>query len=299
MLRRTLALAAVAAAVGLLDTTTCAAATGDAAVAALQVALHARRLYPGPIDGVLGPQTASAVRGFQRRAHLPVDGVVGPRTRAAFGRWGRHPLGSRILARHAVGWDVAALQFLLAWHGFPCGVFDAILGDRTATAVRRFQSWAGLPVDGRAGRATVAALRAPPAFSPITLAWPLRTGLGDRFGPRGRRFHSGIDLPAQARTPVAAAGAGRVSWAGWRRGGWGKLVTIAHGHAVRSMYAHLARVDVRVGDSVAAGFPVGLVGATGHATGPHLHFELRLRGAAIDPLTALRFGGWRPTLLPD
>jgi murein DD-endopeptidase MepM/ murein hydrolase activator NlpD len=54
------------------------------------------------------------------------------------------------------------------------------------------------------------------------------------------------------------------------------------------MYAHLSRIDVRVGERVGAGFQVGLVGATGDATGPHLHFELRLRGAAIDPLTALR-----------
>jgi murein DD-endopeptidase MepM/ murein hydrolase activator NlpD len=53
------------------------------------------------------------------------------------------------------------------------------------------------------------------------------------------------------------------------------------------MYAHLSRVDVTVGEFLAAGFPIGLVGASGHATGPHLHFELRLRGAAIDPLTAL------------
>jgi murein DD-endopeptidase MepM/ murein hydrolase activator NlpD len=64
-------------------------------------------------------------------------------------------------------------------------------------------------------------------------------------------------------------------------------VTIAHSNGVRSMYAHLSRIDVRVGERIAAGSPIGLVGATGHASGPHLHFELRLRGAAIDPLTAL------------
>ena len=295
---RASAFVAVAAAVALVNTATGYAA-GDEAVAALQVALHARELYKGPIDGVLGPQTAVAVRRLQRRARLPVDGVVGPRTRRALGRLGRHPLGSRILEHRAVGWDVASLQFLLAWHGFPSGVFDGVLGDRTATALRRFQAWAGLPPDGRAGTATLTALRAPPAVSPITLAWPLRAEVGDRFGPRGRRFHSGIDLPAPPRTPVAAAGAGCVVWAGWHRGGWGKLVTIAHGRGVRSMYAHLSRVDVRVGECIAAGFWVGRVGSTGHSTGPHLHFELRLRGAAIDPLTALRPVSWPPTLLPQ
>jgi peptidoglycan hydrolase-like protein with peptidoglycan-binding domain len=264
-----------------------AAAMGDPAVAALQVALRTRGFYAGPVDGVLGPQTASAVRRLQRRAQLPVDGVVGPATHAALGRLGRHLLGSRVLAAGAVGWDAAGLQFLLAWHGFPSGPFDGRLGDRTAAALRRFQRWAGLHIDGRAGAATLAALRAPCAVSPITLAWPVQVPLGDRFGPRRARFHAGIDLPAPLGTVVMAARPGRVVWAHRRAGGWGLLVTIAHTNGVRSMYAHLSRIDVRVGERVASGSRIGLVGATGHATGPHLHFELRLRGAAIDPLTAL------------
>jgi len=138
------------------------------------------------------------------------------------------------------------------------------------------------------GPATIRALSHARSVSPIRLAWPLQAPLGDRFGPRGGRFHAGVDLPAPSGQGVAAAGPGRVTWAGWRDGGWGNLVVIAHRGSVRSMYAHLSRIDVRVGERVGAGFQVGLVGATGDATGPHLHFELRLRGAAIDPLTALR-----------
>jgi murein DD-endopeptidase MepM/ murein hydrolase activator NlpD len=265
-----------------------AKASGDPAVAALQVALHARRLYHGSVDGVAGPQTASAVRRFQRKARVPVDGVVDRRTRAALGRLGRPGLGSRVLVVGAVGWDVSALQFLLARHGFPLGVFDGRLGSHTEAAIRRFQRWAGLHVDGVAGAATLAALRTPPATSPILLSWPVDAALGDRFGPRGKRFHAGIDFPAPRGTPVRAAGPGRVVWAGRRPGGWGLLVTVAHASGVRSMYAHLSRVDVRVGRRVDAGSRVGLVGATGNGSGPHLHFEVRLRGAAIDPLTALR-----------
>lgn len=288
MLRASRARVAACAAVGLLGLASPAAATGDSSVAALQVALKARGHYSGTIDGVMGPQTASALRRLQRRSDLPVDGVVGPRTRAALGKLGRHPLGSRVLARTAVGWDVSALQFLLAWHGFPSGVLDGRLGTRTALAISRFQRWAGLSIDGRVGGVTLAALREPPAVSPIRLRWPLHGPLGDRFGPRGSRFHAGLDFRAAAGTLVAAAGPGRVTWAGRRPGGWGLLVTIAHSKGVRSMYAHLSRIDVRVGQRIAAGSPVGLVGATGHASGPHLHFELRLRGAAVDPLTALR-----------
>jgi peptidoglycan hydrolase-like protein with peptidoglycan-binding domain len=265
-----------------------ASAAGSSGVAALQVALQARLLYVGPIDGVAGPDTKTAVLAFQRRKGLPADGVVGARTRAALGRYGRHALGSRPLRAGAFGWDVAQLQFLLAWHGFPSGTFDGRLGPHGVSAVRRFQTYARLPPDGIAGAATIAALDAPRPFSPIAVAWPLRASLGDPFGPRGNRFHAGIDLIARSGTPVAAAGSGRVVWAGFRPGGWGLLVTIAHAGGVRSMYAHLARVDVRLGQRVATGQHVGLVGATGETSGPHLHFELRVDGAAVDPLTALR-----------
>jgi peptidoglycan hydrolase-like protein with peptidoglycan-binding domain len=262
-------------------------AAGSARVAALQVALKAHGLYAGPVDGLAGPATHHAIKSFQRHRHLTVDGVPGARTRRALGRLGRHPLGSRPLGPGNVGWDVAALQFLLAEHGFPSGQFDGGFGGRTEAAVRRFQRWARLSVDGRVGPATISALARSPATSPIRLAWPLQAQTGDGFGPRGAGFHAGLDLPADTGRGVAAAGPGRVSWAGWRDGGWGYLVVIAHRGGVRSMYAHLSRVDVRVGERVSAGFQIGLIGSTGHSTGPHLHFELRLRGAAIDPLTAL------------
>src|SRR5438105_2654537 len=198
---------------------------GRPPVAALQVGLSARGIYEGPIDGVAGPTTVSAVRAFQRRVRLPADGVPGPRTRVALGRYGRHTLGSRQLAVRAFGWDVAELQFLLAWHGFPSGPFDGHFGGRTAGAVRRFQRFAGLRPDGVASARTLAALHAPLPRSPLSLAWPLRGPIGSPFGPRGYGFHAGVDIVAPARAPVAAAAPGRVVWAGYRPGGWGLLVT--------------------------------------------------------------------------
>ena len=261
----------------------------SATVAALQVGLHAHGLYRGPIDGIAGPLTKRAVRALQRRARIAVDGVPGPRTRRALGRFAAHRrLGVRPLHIGLAGWDVAAMQFELAEHGFASGTFDGILGPRIEHALRRFQKWAGLHVDGIAGIATLKALRAPPPSIPLTLAWPLtHAKLGDPFGPRGDRFHTGIDLLAPTGTPVYSARAGKVVYADWADGGWGFLVAVDHGHGERTFYAHLSRIEVRVGVWIGQGVRVGAVGATGDATGSHLHFEVRVRGAAVDPMRAL------------
>jgi murein DD-endopeptidase MepM/ murein hydrolase activator NlpD len=281
---RGLVVAAVAVAWGL-----AAAGPADGAgpsTAALQVALRARGLYDGSVDGVPGPRTRAAVVALQRRRGLAVDGIAGPATRRALGWRGRPRLGARVLRAPRRGWDVAELQFLLGRAGFPSGPVDGVLGPRAAAALRRFQAWAGLAVDGRAGPATLAALRRPAPRSPLLLRRPLAGPTGDGFGPRGAWFHTGVDFPVPAGTPVGAAGAGCVTFAGWDAGGYGNLVVLAHRLGVTSWYAHLSAIDVRRGACVAAGARVGLVGATGRATGPHLHFEVRVRGAAVDPRTA-------------
>ncbi len=260
-----------------------ASAGGEARVAALQGVLEARGLYVGPIDGVRGSGTLAAIRAAQRQARIAVDGIAGPVTRRALQL---RELGSRPLALGASGPDVLELQWALAAHGFPSGVLDGLLGPHTAAALHRYQRWAGLSADWIAGPQTVRALRRPPPRSPRRLAWPLIGPLGDRFGPRGRRFHAGLDILAPTGQRVVAAGPGRVTYAGFRDG-WGLEVTVAHGDGVRTMYAHLSRVEVHVGQRVRTGFQLGRVGATGEATGPHLHFEVRVRGAAVDPLSAL------------
>jgi len=281
---RSVALLAVVAALAF---TPPAAASYNAGIAALQVGLQARGLYVGTIDGVKGTDTTTAVKRFQRHAGLPVDGVVGDKTRKALGSFGRHLLGSRPLHRGQNGWDVAALQFLLAWHGFPSAAIDGGLGRHTDRALRHFQRWAGITPDGVAGPSTITALRSPPATCPLPLAWPLKGPIGSPFAPRGNRFHEGIDIVASQGTPVAAAAPGRVVYAAFAAGGWGNLVVVLHSDGVRSLYAHLSAFAVHRGATVATGTRLGLVGATGDASGPHLHFEVRLRGAAVDPRTAL------------
>jgi peptidoglycan hydrolase-like protein with peptidoglycan-binding domain len=266
---------------------TAAGATRDARVAALQVALRANGLYNGDVDGLTGPKTERAVRALQARAKITVDGVVGPQTRKALGRLGRPGLGTRTLKVGKRGWDVASLQFRLAEHGFPSGTLDGDFGPRTDVALRRSQEWAGLPIDGHAGRATYRVLNAPPATSPLTFNRPLDAPYTDLFGPRGARYHTGVDFPAPHGTPVVAARTGRVTVARWLPG-YGHTILIRHTLGVSTMYAHLSAFVVQVGENVAVGQPVGRVGASGSATGPHLHFEVRVRGAAVDPLPSLR-----------
>jgi murein DD-endopeptidase MepM/ murein hydrolase activator NlpD len=253
-----------------------ALAIGSPRVAAVQVALRAKHLYRGTIDGLDGPKTRAALAALAQRTGQAAGDVAGP------------DLGDRPLALGAFGGDVVQLQFLLAWHGFPNGVFDGVFGAHTLTALLRFQRWAGLPPVGMAGPATAAALRAPVPACPVALAWPLRAKVGDRFGPRGAGFHPGIDLPAATGTPVRAAAVGRVTFAGPTVGGYGNLVIVKGDGGVATMYAHLSRILAYKGEAVTVGSLLGLVGASGETTGPHLHFEVRIRGAAIDPLPALQ-----------
>ena len=262
-------------------------AAGRANVAALQVALRANGLYGSTIDGVTGPGTRAAVRAYQRRRGLAADGIAGGRTLRALGRRGRPRLGRRAIRVGVSGFDVAALQFRLAWKGFPSGPIDGGYGARTAAAVRRFQAWAGLGADGVAGPATIRAVRRRIRRSPLSLARPVAAPIGDRFGPRGNRFHTGLDFPAAYGRNVRAARSGTVIGAGYDPGGYGNVVQVAHGYGVTTFYSHLSRITVRRGERVGTLERVGTVGSTGFSSGPHLHFELRLRGAMLDPLTGL------------
>ena len=105
-----------------------------------------------------------------------------------------------------------------------------------------------------------------------------------RVGLEG--FHAGLDFPAPSGTPVHAAASGRVAFAGYDDG-FGLTVVLDHGNGLRTRYAHLSAAAVGPGAWVTVGARVGHVGATGFATGPHLHFEVTVRGANADPGPAL------------
>jgi len=112
--------------------------------------------------------------------------------------------------------------------------------------------------------------------------WPVQGLLTSSFGPRWGRMHEGIDIGAPGGTPIVAAAAGSVIFAGWL-GGYGNLTLIDHGNGVATAYGHQAAFSVTSGP-VSQGQVIGAVGSTGNSTGDHLHFEVRINGAAVDPL---------------
>ena len=122
------------------------------------------------------------------------------------------------------------------------------------------------------------------------------SGFGWRMHPilRYNKFHAGTDFKADRGTPVYAAGTGVVAFAGVRSG-YGKLVMIDHGGGVLTRYAHLSSIDVKPGATIAAAVRLGRVGATGRATGPHLHFEVRLDDRPVDPSMALKVAALQRT----
>jgi len=125
------------------------------------------------------------------------------------------------------------------------------------------------------------------------LLWPVQKGnVISGFGPRNGGFHDGIDISSPTGTPVYAAHSGVVVYAGDRLSGYGNLVVLRHATGLTTVYAHNSELYVSTGDHVTRGEHIARVGATGHATGPHLHFEVRTRDkqdryVAVDPMPLL------------
>jgi murein DD-endopeptidase MepM/ murein hydrolase activator NlpD len=130
-----------------------------------------------------------------------------------------------------------------------------------------------------------------PLRKPLSGAPDVTSGFGVRLDPfLGRpAMHTGIDLRDDYGAPVRTTAAGRVVTAEWT-GGYGKMVEIDHGNGIATRYGHLSGIVVHEGDVVEAGGIVGRIGSTGRATGPHLHYEVRIDDEAVDPTRFLRAG---------
>jgi murein DD-endopeptidase MepM/ murein hydrolase activator NlpD len=130
-----------------------------------------------------------------------------------------------------------------------------------------------------------------PVRKPIDGELDLQSGFGVRVDPflGTPAMHTGLDLHGETGDAVRATGEGTVVAAGWN-GGYGRTVDVDHHNGVSTRYAHLSSIDVRVGQSVKSGQILGKLGSTGRSTGPHLHYETRLKGEAVDPQKFLRAG---------
>jgi len=128
------------------------------------------------------------------------------------------------------------------------------------------------------------------ALDPLTalrLRWPVRGPLNSGFesrralGGKGN-IHAGIDIGARTGTPVRAPARGTVAFAG-RQNGYGRTIILEHGHGVQSLYGHLSKFVVKRGQTVEQGATIGLTGNSGHSSGPHLHYEVRVNERPVNP----------------
>jgi murein DD-endopeptidase MepM/ murein hydrolase activator NlpD len=126
------------------------------------------------------------------------------------------------------------------------------------------------------------------AVEKIPYAMPLRSAyrFTSPFGPRGRRMHAGIDLAAPRGTPIFATADGVVTSAE-RESAYGNVVRIQHEFGFETVYAHQSKIRVKVGQQVSRGVQIGDMGSTGRSTGSHLHYEVRVNGQPVNPMTYL------------
>jgi len=132
--------------------------------------------------------------------------------------------------------------------------------------------------------------KAPLAYNLSTahFTWPVEGTVSSHFGRRRGRQHEGIDIVAKKGTPVKSARSGHVIYATNRISGYGNMIIVRHSDAFSTVYAHLSAMNVKRGQFVPRGYMIGRVGRTGHATGNHLHFEIRNHSKPVNPFFFLQ-----------
>lgn len=215
-------------------------------------------------------------------------------------------LGAHSVRAGEAGIEVMSDQLRSAPLAAAAGIADAEFAEPARISFGRAADIEGVPIDfsryrpapkpgapGAAGKGG----KTGKSLAPVgAFVWPSRlplasAALTSRFGARyhpilgGWRQHSGVDLAAATGTPVTAPSPGVVVAAQWW-GGYGLFVAVDHGKGVQTRYGHLSQLAVAPGQQVSMGQVLGYVGSTGNSTGPHLHYEMRVNGQPLNPLSA-------------
>lgn len=229
-------------------------ASGDRILAALLLPLFAHPAFANTEATASVPEVPST------RPEVPSTSPELP-VRPAYGA-GQAPAPTIVIGRAV---DLVGVPLRIAQPRMLSGA-DKTPATRGAGPIGPFAMPSGMPVAARA----------------------LTSGFGLRRHPilGGLRSHAGLDLAAPTGTPVVATSSGVVSADGWY-GGYGLLVAVDHGGGVQTRYGHMSRLAVVAGQRVRKGEVIGYVGSTGRSTGPHLHYEMRIGGQAVNPLSTL------------
>jgi murein DD-endopeptidase MepM/ murein hydrolase activator NlpD len=207
--------------------------------------------------------------------------IVPPTPRAAPRRIGVKMRTVRMFAMLTAGLAAVLASWMLATSDTAVGLADRLAEEQRLTAA----------LDDTVQSMRMAALSAEAAkLPPVGMMMPINGEITSRFS-RSRfhpilevfRAHRGVDLGAPEGTPIKAPAAGRVASVG-RRLGYGLVIEMVHSGGVVTRYAHLHSAVVHAGDDVTMGQPIGTVGESGLATAPHLHFEVWVKGTAVDPV---------------
>lgn len=159
---------------------------------------------------------------------------------------------------------------------------SAALAARIAAAQAAAAARAATASSAEGATTAAAPAAAASGSSASSLVWPVSGAVTSSFGTRWGRMHEGIDIAVPSGTPVHAAAAGTVIYAGWMDG-YGNIVVVDHGGGISTAYAHNTSIAVGPGQQVAQGTVLAASGSTGHSTGPHVHFEVRVNGSPVDP----------------
>jgi murein DD-endopeptidase MepM/ murein hydrolase activator NlpD len=242
-----------------------------AQVRSAKLAVNAARMHTVALEArVRGEQRAISARAAQARAVR--DALVGARDSLAGTQQQKLVALSKLTAsEQAEASEIDALQ---------------AASNRIAVQIRAAQAAAAARASAAASDTTPAdgqPTAPPPPASSSGLIWPVNGPVTSAYGWRWGRMHQGIDIGVPTGTPIHAAAAGTVIYCGWEEG-YGNFVVLDNGGDLATAYGHQSSIAVTCGQHVNQGDVIGYTGCTGHCTGPHLHFEVRINGNPVDPL---------------